>query len=333
MTGSGEGRGAAVPREVLRAASRWMAHMNSGEATAAERQDLERWRSADELHELAWQRAVRLNAQLGRLPPLVSLQVLGRARRQAGRRSALQSLAVFAVAAPVVYTLWRGISYGQDTWRVSHSTATGEHRKVVLPDGTTLELNTATDIDVSFDSESKGLRLVKLHSGELQIETAQDSARRPFEVQTRHGRIRALGTRFLVRQTPADSTTLVAVQQSAVEVRPTNSNDPPFRIEAGLQTRFDAAGAHEIVPEHPQQDAWVRGMLFASNQRLADFAAELGRYRRGVVRCAPEVAELRISGAFRLDSTDEILAALPDTLPVRMAYRTRWWVEIRPLVQ
>lgn len=204
---------------------------------------------------------------------------------------------------------------------------------MVLPDGTNLELNTATDIDVFFDSERKGLRLVKLHSGELQIETAHDSARRPFEVQTRHGRIRALGTRFLVRQTPADSTTLVAVQQSAVEVRPTNSDGRPFRIDAGLQTRFDAAGAHDIVPEHPQQDAWVRGMLFASNQRLADFAAELGRYRRGVVRCAPEVAELRISGAFRLDSTDEILAALPDTLPVHMAYRTRWWVEIRPLVQ
>lgn len=81
-------------------------------------------------------------------------------------------------------------------------------------------------------------------------------------------------------------------------------------------------------PIDPQAGAWSQGVLFARNQRLADFAVELGRYRRGLLRCAPEVANLRITGAFQLHNTDAVLAALPDTLPVSVVYRTRWWVSI-----
>ena len=37
---------------------------------------------------------------------------------------------------------------------------------------------------------------------------------------------------------------------------------------------------------------------------------------------------LRITGAFQLDNIDATLGALPDTLPVSVVYRTRWWVGI-----
>ncbi|MGC3984676.1 MAG: FecR domain-containing protein [Pseudorhodoferax sp.] len=320
---------APLPRAVLRMAAQWLACLHADEATAAQREACAQWRRADPLHELAWQRAERLQAALGTLPPAVGLQVLDRPRRRSGRRTALRSLAVLAAAVPAGYLTWRSASPDFAGWTAAQRTATGERRSTVLPDGTRLHLNTASAIDLDFQAGADGLRRVLLHQGEVQIDTAPDAQRRPFVVDTRHGRIRALGTRFVVRQIDTEAGTLVAVQQSAVEVRPGGAaGQPPTRVQAGQQLRFDAAGAQAVVAADPQQAAWTRGLLFARDQRLADFVAELGRHRPGVLRCAPEVAALRISGVFRLDDTDAILAALPHTLPVRVVWRTRWWVAV-----
>jgi transmembrane sensor len=61
---------------------------------------------------------------------------------------------------------------------------------------------------------------------------------------------------------------------------------------------------------------------------LGEWVAELGRYRRGVLRCDPAVAGLRVSGAFPLDDTDRALQLLADTFPVRHVWRTRYWVSV-----
>ena len=45
--------------------------------------------------------------------------------------------------------------------------------------------------------------------------------------------------------------------------------------------------------------------------------SRLARYRPSALRCAPEVADLPISGAFPLRDTERTLAAVVATLPVR----------------
>ena len=315
-----------LPRAVVRMAAQWLASLQAGEATAAQRDAFAQWHSADPLHALAWQRAERLQAALGMLPPAVGLRVLDRPRDQGRRRAALQTMAVLAAAVPAGYLAWRGTQADSADGTATLTTATGERRSTVLADGTRLHLNTASAVAIDFQS---GLRRVLLRQGEVQIETAHDAQQRPFVVDTRHGRIRALGTRFVVRQRDDEGGTLVAVQQSAVEVQAAQAPGlPPTLVQAGQQLRFDAASVQPLRPTDPQPAAWTRGLLFTRDQRLADFAAELRRHRPGVLRCAPEVAALRISGVFRLDDTDAILAALPHTLPVRVVWRTRWWVAI-----
>ncbi|MCY1308012.1 hypothetical protein D9M70_579870 [compost metagenome] len=44
--------------------------------------------------------------------------------------------------------------------------------------------------------------------------------------------------------------------------------------------------------------------------------------------CADDIADLRLSGVFRLEDTDKLLQLLPQTLPVKVSYRTRWWVRL-----
>lgn len=69
-------------------------------------------------------------------------------------------------------------------------------------------------------------------------------------------------------------------------------------------------------------------MLVVERMRLADFINELDRYRKGVTRCDPEVADLLVSGSFPLHNTDAVLDLLTETLPLEIHHMTRYWTTI-----
>jgi transmembrane sensor len=48
------------------------------------------------------------------------------------------------------------------------------------------------------------------------------------------------------------------------------------------------------------------------------------------LQCDEAAARLRVSGTFRLDSTDAVLANLQAALPISVRYFTRYWVSITP---
>jgi transmembrane sensor len=78
--------------------------------------------------------------------------------------------------------------------------------------------------------------------------------------------------------------------------------------------------------------AWADGMLVAAHMRLADFLAELGRYRRGQLNCDPKVADLLISGTYPVDDSERVLDLLAVSLPVRIKRFTRYWVTVEARV-
>jgi transmembrane sensor len=323
----------AIDKDVALQAAQWFFLMQSGEATPAERTHWTRWREADPSHEAAWQRAERVSRKFGMLPGGLAMPALGRTARtaRADRRTAVKALAVLLTAAPASWLAWRASPARE--WLADHRTATGERREVRLPDGTRIQLNTATAVDVAYDN---ALRLVRLRAGEILVDTAPDSvasadpAYRPFVVETAQGRLRALGTRFVVRQYE-DRRSHVAVLEGAVEVRPDDARGSavaPLVLRAGEQAGFSASAVDEVVPVGAEADDWSRGVLRAKNMRLHDFLAELGRYRPGVLRCDPAVAGLRVSGVFQLNDTGPVLDSLPQALPVDVLFRTRYWVTV-----
>jgi transmembrane sensor len=212
------------------------------------------------------------------------------------------------------------------TLMADQRTGTGERRRMRLDDGTQLQLNTATAVDIRY---SESLREVRLLQGEIFIETARDERARPFVVHTAEGSIRALGTRFVVRR-EADLTQ-VSVQQHAVEVRSANVPDTAVRVDAGQQVNFRRDAIEPLQRANPQADAWTRDMLVVNDWRLSEFIRELQRYRTGHLGCDPAVSALRISGAFHLGSTDTILENLTSTLPVRIRRFSRFWTSVEPV--
>ncbi|NVI80221.1 FecR domain-containing protein [Janthinobacterium sp. BJB401] len=313
--------GARVPIDprVLEQAADWLMQLHSGAASAQQRRECERWRASDPEHARAWQRAEALLGKLGGLPPELAMPALDRSRasRTLARRAALLKLAALLAVVPGAWLLME-----QQGWRHDYQTATGERRDIVLADGSRISLNTATTLDVQFDGAQ---RLLTLRRGEIAVHTARDAQRRPFFVATAEGRLEALGTVFSVRQ--EDGQTALAVRESRVRVLARSGAQ--HIIPAGRQVAFTAAAIGEPAALDAGALAWRRGMLLADAMRLHDFALELGRYRPGIVRCDPRVANVRVSGAFPITDTDAALVMLVSTYPV--AARTRlggYWVTL-----
>ena len=208
-----------------------------------------------------------------------------------------------------------------DYWLADQRTATGEQRTVRLADGTVLNLNTHSAVDVRFDDQR---RLIVLQEGEILVETGHGDAR-PFIVETREGSMRALGTRFLVKR-EEDGTRLSVLQSAVAAHGQANPQEQILREGQQVLLRRDGLGA--IAALNPGADAWTRGMLVVDNARLGDLVHELGRYRRGHLGVAPEVADLRITGSFPLHDTDKALSALLPTLPVQIERHTPYWVTV-----
>ncbi|WP_442112099.1 FecR domain-containing protein [Pseudomonas sp. NUPR-001] len=304
----------------LEAAATWYVQLNGAQPTDAQLQAWQAWLGKSPAHAQAWARVEKLQRQFGNLPADVALPTLAGVR--ARRRAVLKTLALL-------------MAVGASGWAVRESspaqalmaelrTGKGQRREVTLSDGSQLVLNTDSAVDIHFDGHQRQLQL---HRGEIMVQTASDPAARPFEVQTAEGRVRALGTQFSVRSD--EGLSRVSVLQHAVEIRPAQ-NALVLRLDAGQSVSFDPqriAAPHRAAPG---TGAWTQGMLTVIEWRLADFVSELRRYRPGVLRCAESIADLRLSGAFRIDDSDTLLENLSASLPVKVNYLTRYWVSIEP---
>lgn len=315
--------GVEVEQALLAEAADWAITLHHGEAGPAQREQFERWCGQSAAHRAAWERVSQV---LGRFEPARS--GLGRGTihslKSMERRRAVRVLTGLALAVPAGWVAMRSLPWAQ--WQSDVSSATGERRELALPDGSLLMLNTASAVDIRFTEHE---RLVVLRAGEIMVTTHADPSpvARPFLVDTPQGTVKALGTRFSVRL--FETHARVAVFEHAVEITP--SQGQPVRWQAGQAGVFDAQGATAATALEPETaDAWTRGVLVVHDMRLADVVDELARYRRGVLRCDPDIADLRMSGALSIADTDAGLLALSRTLPVRIARLGPYWVTVRP---
>ncbi len=309
---------------VLHQALEWQVTFWSGEVTPEERDGFAQWLAAAPEHAHAWAQVQRTDHQLQALARPAAGHAL-RTRAAPQRRRALLGMAgLLAGGGLAAYTLRETAPWQRVI--ADHRSARGERREIVLPEGTRIMLGSASAIDVHY---SAGERQVRLLGGEILITTAKDASARPFIVHTAKGTVRALGTRFSLRHTEA--WIQVGVAQGAVEIRPARGGmGAGQRIDAGQQARFGEAAVEPVAPLDANAMAWARGVLVAERMRLEDFLAELGRYRSGVLRCAPEVRDLVVSGVYPLDDTDHALRILAQALPLQVHMATRWWVTVRP---
>nr|WP_282445327.1 FecR family protein [Pseudomonas sp. W15Feb34] len=303
------------------AAIAWQLSLDSGDGSAVEQQEFAKWLASDEEHARAWRQLGMLDQRFSvaagpaRAALLQSRHGIRQRVRKLGR--GLASIGLVCGLGLFAGERYVPIHY----WLADQRTATGEQRTLKLDDGTSINLNTHSAIDVRFDEQR---RLIVLQEGEILVETGHDDSR-PFYVQTRDGSLRALGTRFIVKR--EDDATRLSVLQSAVAAQPEALHQEHV-FKAGQQVLMRSDGLGPLLAVTPATDAWTRGMLVVDNARLGDVIEELGRYRTGHLGVDDNVADLRITGSFPLHDTTLALNALLPTLPVQIEQHTPWWVTV-----
>ncbi len=302
-----------MSRDVARAAAQWLALLESGAATERDHAALQHWRDSHPQHEQTWQKAQSLRQRFSALPQALAMASLD--RPQPGRRAVLKRALGVAALLPTAWLISRQLPI--DTWRADLRTATGERKRLPLADGASLQLNTATAVDVDMAQ-----RRVSLVDGELALTVPAAAA---MTVQTRYGQLLVSQADVCIRQLASGC--LVSVLKGTVQVR--DLSGQMATLQAGQQAPLKAGGLGARALFDVLQLGWRDGVLTAQNQPLGDFLRELERYRPGVLRWEPRLETLRVTGSFRLDDTDRILNLLASTLALDVQYRTRYWVSLR----
>ncbi|MFB4248941.1 FecR family protein [Pseudomonas idahonensis] len=306
-----------------RAAVDWLLKLESSSQGDAVQQAFAHWLAQSGEHAAAWQRVNAVLSQpLQQLQSSEQLQAASRALRSLpspARRKVLGGgLALLVLGGGAAGLVNRVLPLGQVL--ADLDTATGQRQSMTLADGSRLHLNARSAVDIRFDA---GQRRIVLREGTVQIDVAADPAR-PFIVESREGRVQALGTRFMVSRNDLGS--LVSVQQHSVLL--TTAQGRQQRVEAGEAFAFGAQGIERQAPSLRTRVDWLDGRIDVRNEPLGELIELLRPYRSGLLRISPEAARVRVYGVFPLDDSDQVLRSLSETLPIQVTRYGFWLTRI-----
>lgn len=294
---------------ILRQAAEWLVRLDH-QPDAASQQAFHAWLAADPQHPLA---VARLQGHLSPLKQAPARAALRRARQQPKAIKGLAlGLLIGLLALPVYQYSQRGYLFAD------LSTASGQWQQQRLDDGSALQLDGGSAVDLHFDANQRRVRLLQ---GELLVDVAKD-ARRPFYVDTPQGSIRALGTRFIVER--SGDATVVRMLESSTRI---DSGTQQLTLNPGQRVRLEASGPGrvEAFDARAHEAAWDTHQLLASDEPLADVLERLGRHRSGLLLFDRQALHgFRVTVMLPFDDPARALRLLQRTLPIEISSYTPW---------
>jgi transmembrane sensor len=302
-----------MPQKLGKEASRWLLRLQADGAGPDDRAAFEAWYGADPRHAAAFDaltdRIDRFRQLRGQIPyePEPDAQTVFRSRR-----AMFATAAGGALAAGFLGFAW---FLAAPTWsgdRQAFETALGAQRQVELVDGSQVELNTNTRLDVRMSDER---RHVKLAHGEALFTVAHEP-QRPFEVEASGQLLRAVGTVFSVRVDANASELLVikgAVSVGPLGGRPRHVVKAREHLDLSTATVATALSSEEI----DRALAWRRGMLDFDGVLLETVVEEVERYTGAHFEFAdPGLETLPMAAYFRAADLDGFIALLETSYPL-----------------
>ena len=339
-----------TPQPIADDAASWLALLDSERCNEADRLAFARWLDEDPRHRWAFQELSEVWAQLRTLSDVRPMMDAAQVSRLPGARPAAAPVApvartrrrewstllasAFAVAGLLIH-----LGYNAQAQRFS--TETAEVRNVLLPDGSTVELNARTSLTVEMD---KGLRQVRLDAGDAVFHVAKDG--RPFIVSTDRGDVAALGTTFAVQQdeagmevsvlegrvavTLASAELPLTVYDGKVDFTPRAQRavlDPGERVgvSAWLHDR------ESVTEEQLQRDlSWRHGWVEYEDEPLQSVIGDMRRYSPVSIHLADRrLRDLRVTGRFEIGDVSGLLEHLDAANGVQAERGGPRWVVLR----
>lgn len=295
----------------------WLTRLNSGDCSVAERRQFADWLAENSTHLAAYREAEAFWRRLDELNTVAEDQLFAARRYMADARDTRRKRRYWpalAMAASITGVLllnpqlwpWLSADYYQ--------TAKGERKTVQLSDGSSIEMNTDTELRVAYTDTRRVVWLVR---GEAWFAVGHNDAQ-PFEVIAGDGRIRDIGTQFNVYR--QDEKITVAVQEGEVGVS-TDDSTQTQNLRAGQQTGYDNAGRLDKIGNSDLNaiGAWRSGLLVFKQQPLPEVLKQLARYHK-VSFDLPDAAlqTLSVSGRFPANDLNQTLNTMANALSVKI---------------
>lgn len=317
-----------LPDQIVQQAIAWRICFESGKAKSKDLDKHQRWRLVDPMHELAWQRIEHLESTFTAATKHSATIVHSTLKKtdhdiqSINRRQALKKIAGTALGLASVS--WLADKQGAWQYLNADYATTNQRQLFTLADNSQLWLNRNSTVELDFNDQKRQIHLTR---GEMQY-TAATTNTQPLQVKLNQGMLISESKQFFVRH--EDDHVLVKVMQGSITVQQTNSLLTNQIITAGELFKITPNAMQQLDNQIFDYSSWTAALLSVRNMPIKHFLAELSRYHRGFVKCAPSLDDYLVSGVFQLNDTDLILTTLARTTRAKVHYMTRWWAEIRP---
>lgn len=225
---------------------------------------------------------------------------------RAGRRRAIGSGLAAALVAVAGIGAWQSGTFLPAEPVVQHiETRRGEQRSVQLADGSRIELDGATSLDVTIDGKS---RVVEMQRGEAYFDIAHE-AERPFVVRAGGSSTRVLGTAFSIDL--GQRAVKLAVYRGKVQFGGADNGKSAVVVPAGWRSSFTAGSAVAPTRFDTAQQDWRQAWVNTDDMVLGELVEALNRRNGPAIAPPPaSLASLPLAGRVKLDDAEELLGAM-----------------------
>jgi transmembrane sensor len=316
-------------------AALWAARLDGSVLSATDRIALDHWLAANPAHRALLSQFCQFSADLEQQMPLIAgikeqsaetHRTPETAQPKPWLRRPLMAGAMLTAAAAVAVAFWAARPQQQFA---NIATPVAQRQTLTLADGTRVELNAQTNLQVEIDGRT---RRVRLASGEAFFAVHKDPSR-PFIVETPAGSVRVTGTKFDVRSEDVGAFEVTVVEGS-VQARPGNAiptPPAPLALTVGDRISFGPERVEHHTLSTAELDdalAWRRGQIIFNKTPLREAVARFARYHGRGITATADVAESSVGGQFSLDDLDGFFEALEVALPVKVTRNLNGTVQV-----
>jgi len=315
-------RSAAAPNAAIEAAGYWRVRHDRGRMSAQEMAEFDQWLAASQAHEDAWTTTADLWSVFDEGED-IHLDAMRAAARAAGRpprhwlRPMAAALVIGAVSAGIFGLAVFGSLTSQDAGKARsasrYETQRGERATATLEDGSLINLDSDTALEVTFEL---GRRQVHLSRGQALFEVAKDR-HRPFVVQAGTSAVTALGTVFDVKIAPQNLRVVLVEGRVAVKAAGGGHSNAVI-LAPGQELIADGDGDVRVRSTDTEGALlWRKGLVEFNDTTLADAIEQLNRTSARPLRLADaRLGGMRLSGIYHTGSPERFVTSIAQVLPV-----------------
>ena len=321
-------------KRIREQASDWLVERDAGWESGREAA-FEAWKSEDIRHEIAvreleatWNRMMQLREVIEDPTLRPNLDILNsdsRSHPRARRRKwlALGSLAAVLVLGLSLWTFRKTDTFSDSQYPISYSTTFNDYKQVGLDDGSILELNANSRVEIDFSNE---FRRVYLLRGEAHFQVAKNPSK-PFLVDVGGVAVEAIGTAFNVRYGADEIQVLVTEGRVSVNMEASSQNEISSseilssnlpELIAGDKATISTQGDHMIPmvsntseEEYSQILAWKGPRLFFDATPLQEAVRQFNEHNLIEIRIeGEEIKQEPIGGSFLVEDVEAFVRLL-----------------------